>query len=334
MHTDFPQRSTRVLAVAGAGTGETPVAPGARFFMSLAVAVLANALWFQPAAAQDMRLSDILIDGQNWELVGQGYKFTEGPAVDKVGNLFFTDVPNNRIHKLGPDGKVVVFAENPAATNGLMFGPDGRLYGCQNGNKRIVAIDSAGKPASSADGVESNDLVVTRSGGVYFTDPAHKRVWYVPPKGEKRVVDEGIAFPNGIILWPDQGTLVVANMNGPHLWAFRIESDGSLKFKQPYYTMQLPDFEVASGADGLTVDSLGRLYATSKLGLQMFDPTGRLSGVIAKPQNAWLANVVLGGPKFDTLYVTCTDKVYRRKIRATGVLYFQPPVADKPAAAK
>src|SRR6185295_17380045 len=105
----------------------------------------------------------------------------------------------------------------------------------------------------------------------------------------------------------------------PHLWAFRIETDGSLKFKQPYYTMQLPELESASGADGMTIDTERRLYVTTKMGLQMFDPTGRLAGVMVKPQNA-----VLGGPKFDTLYVTCKDKVYSRKVRATGVLFFQP----------
>src|SRR5262249_47926847 len=159
----------------------------------------------------------------------------------------------------------------------------------------------------------------------YFTDPEHKKVWYVPPKGEKRVVDEGITFPNGIRLWPDQGTLVVSDTRGPYVWAFRVESDGSLKFKQPYYTAELPPLDAASGGDGIVFDTDGRLYVTTKVGLQMFDPTGRLVGVIARPQNAWLSNVVLGGPKFDTLYVTCTDKVFKRKIRATGVLYFQPP---------
>lgn len=273
------------------------------------------------AAAQDMALSGVLLEGAGWELVAEGFQFTEGPAVDAEGNLFFTDIPSNRILKLDANRDLSVFVEESSATNGLMFGPDGRLYGCQNGTRRIVAYDSTGQAATVADGVESNDLVVTGEGAIYFTDPGNRRVWYVSPQGDKRVVDEGIGQPNGIILWPDQGTLVVADTAGPHLWAFRVEPDGNLAFKQPYYTMRTVAGLPGSGADGMTVDSDGRLYVATYAGLQMFDPTGRLGGVILKPQNAFLSNAVFGGPKLDTLYVTCTDKVYRRRTQATGVRY-------------
>lgn len=271
------------------------------------------------ARAQDMPLSQVLLEEEVWELVASGFKFTEGPAVDADGNLYFTDVPNNRIHKLNAAGEVSVFVENSYATNGLMFGPNGRLYGCQNGKQRIVAYDASGKATAIAEGVESNDLAVTAAGGVYFTDPAHQRVWYVTAGGKKRVVAEGIERPNGIILWPDEGTLVVADTRTQYLWTFRVEADGSLKFKERYYTLRTLPGRADSGADGMTVDSAGRLYVCSRVGLQVFDPTGRMCGVILKPQPAFLSNVVLGGPKRDTLYVTCTDKVYRRKTKATGV---------------
>jgi gluconolactonase len=274
-----------------------------------------------PAMGQDMSLSDVLLEGQGWERVASGYKFTEGPAVDPRGELYFTDVPNHRIHKLDAAGKVSVFVEESFSTNGLMFGPDGRLYGCQHGKQRIVAFDQAGRATTIVEGVESNDLVVTGAGAIYFTDPANHRVWYVSPQGEKRVVDEGIERPNGIVLWPDQGTLVVADTLGQYLWTFRVEADGGLKFKEPYYTARLVGGREASGADGLTVDSAGRLYAATYAGLQVFDPTGRSCGVILKPQPAFVSNVVFAGPKLDTLYVTCTDKIYRRKTKATGVRY-------------
>jgi len=223
--------------------------------------------------AQDMPLTQVLIDGEGWEEVARGYKFTEGPAVDREGNVYFTDIPNNRIHKIDvASGKVSVFVENSGATNGLMFGPDGRLYGCQNGKKRIVAWDTAGKESTIADEVESNDLVVTASGGVYFTDFGHKRVWYVSPQGVKRVVDEGITKPNGVILWPDQGTLVVTDFAGPFLWVFRVEADGGLSSKQAYYMPRLPHGKKESGADGMTIDSAGRLYAATFEGLQVSTP--------------------------------------------------------------
>jgi len=266
-----------------------------------------------------MKASDILVEGQGWELVGEGYTFTEGPAVDAKGVLYFTDVFRSKIHKLNAQGKPEVFVDQSYGTNGLEFGPDGRLYGCQNGKKKIVAYDSTGKESTLAEDVNSNDLVVTSAGGVYFTDPGHHQIWYIAPGGEKKVVDKGLGYPNGLSLTPDRGTLVVADMNDSHLWAFRIEADGSLKFKQPSFTMFMMPGKKDSGADGMCVDADGRAYVTTHAGLQVFDTQGRLGLVLEKPQQAWLSNVAFGGPDFKTLYVTCTNRVYKRPAKVAGV---------------
>ena len=273
------------------------------------------------ALAQDMSVSGVLIDGEGWRLVGEGYKFTEGPAVDAQGQVYFTDIPNNRIHKIGLDDTISVFAEMTANTNGLMFGPDGLLYGCRNGEKQIVAYDAQAQVKVIAEDVNSNDLVVAGDGGIYFTDPPAGRVWYINPKREKKVVADGIR-PNGIILWPDQGTLVVTEALEPVLWAFRVERDGSLTSKERYYgPLQVPPGPGGPGSDGMKVDSAGRLYVTTRAGLQMFDPTGRLGGTILKPHTGPLSNVCFGGKNLDTLYVTAGDKVFKRKTQATGFRY-------------
>lgn len=294
--------------------------PAAR---SVAIAAVFVGLAMLPTvAAQDLPLSDLLIPGEKWQLAGEGFKFTEGPAADKHGNIYFTDIPENKIHRLENDGKISVFVANSLRTNGLMFGPGGMLFGCRNGSKDIVAFDVDGSPKVLATDVMSNDLVVTREGNVYFTDPDNKQVWFLDARGTKRVVDTGIERPNGIILWPDQKTLVVADTAGAHLWTFRVEADGSLSCKQPYYTMQIAAGKNGSGADGMTVDTTGRIYVCTHVGLQVFDMQGRLSGIIESPQRGkFLSNVEFGGKAFDTLFVTSTDRVYRRKVNATGVRY-------------
>jgi sugar lactone lactonase YvrE len=282
------------------------------------------------ASAQDMPLSQILIDGEGWQAVGEGFQFTEGPAVDRQGNVYFVDVPASKIYKLDlPSRKITLFAEETGRASGLMFGGDGRLYACQNGARAIVAYDAAGKPAKICEDIDVNDLVVTRDNHIYVTDPKNHRVWHVDPAGTKTIADEGIERPNGIALWPDQRTLVVADSAGDRLWTFRIAADRSLEFKQPYYTLQLATAAIlagktASGADGLKADSAGRVYVTSQAGLQVMDTQGRLSGVIARPQEKALSNVVFAGDKLDTLFVTAADKVYIRRTKATGLPSHEP----------
>ncbi|MEX0727366.1 MAG: SMP-30/gluconolactonase/LRE family protein [Planctomycetaceae bacterium] len=272
--------------------------------------------------AQDMALSQVLIDGEDWQLLGEGYKFTEGPAVDTVGKVYFTDIPNNRIYLIGLDGTITLFAENTANTNGLMVGPDDRIYGCRNGDKQIVAYTPAGEMEVIAKNVTSNDLVVTSKGAIYFTDPPNGQVWYISPEREVRVVAKEIQ-PNGVILWPEEGTLVVTERESPHLWTYRVEADGDLTHRERYYhPLQLRSDSKTPGSDGMTVDRDYRLYVTTHLGLQMFDPTGRLGGTIAKPHPGPMANVCFGGPEFNYLYATCGDKVYRRKTNAVGAPYF------------
>lgn len=271
-----------------------------------------------------------------WQLVSEGYKFTEGPAVDKEGNVYFSDIPNSRVHKISvADGKVSVFRENTGEANGLMFGPDGRLYACQNGRKRIVAWSMDGKESVIAEGVNSNDLAINPRGEMYFTDPQNQRVWFVDAKGNKRVVHEGgILRPNGIRFSPDHAFLQVADSLSRWLWSFSVQPDGSLANGVAFHRLEIPD-EVEngvlrSGADGMTVDADGFLYVATKLGIQIADPIGRTVGILNKPGAADPSNVVFGGPDLQTLYVTAGDKVYRRAVKKKGTFPWVPVTPPKP----
>ena len=277
-------------------------------------------------------ITQILTPGKDWEMLSSGHQFTEGPAVDKDGNVFFTDVPASKIHKIAPDGKVSLWKEDTGNSNGLMFGPDGRLYACQNGRKRIVswAADGTGEKVH-ADEVNSNDLVVLKNGAIYFTEPPTKKVWYVDPRtGVKRAVHEGLEFPNGVVVSPDQSLLMVADFRNKWVWSFQIQLDGGLANGQPFYGLETPDETSQSYADGMTVDTEGHLYVATRLGVQICDQPGRVVGIIGKPHPGSLSNVVFGGPGLDWLYATAGDRVYRRQVRHKGFFPWTPVKPDKP----
>jgi gluconolactonase len=271
------------------------------------------------------RRTHILVDGEGWELVSEGHQFTEGPAVNTKGELFFTDLRTSEIFKVDLHGKVTRFASDTGNANGLMFGPDGRLYACANGKKEIVAYDMNGNATTIVKGHPSNDIVVLPNGG-YFTSPGEKKVYHFNFNGDVKVVDEGIEQPNGIMVSPDHTLLTVIDTAGRFGYSFQIQADGSLAYKQQYHHLHRHDSQSKSGGDGLTVDVEGRSYITTHAGLQITDQPGRVHQIWEKPQAGWLSNAVFGGPEMNYLYVTITDKVYRRKTSTRGFLPFQDPI--------
>jgi sugar lactone lactonase YvrE/enterochelin esterase-like enzyme len=278
-----------------------------------------KALVANPQQTSKAYVHQLIPPGADWELVSEGHRFTEGPTANAAGEVFYTDIPNNRIHRISRDGKVSVFAQDTQGANGLMFGPDGRLYACANKAKQIHAYTTTGERSVVAEGLGSNDLCITHSGNLYATDPEQQQVWLVKPDGSKQVVDKGINFPNGILLSPDQSLLYVADMQGQFVWSYQIQPDGSLKHKQHYFHLhRLTDRD--SKADGMTVDTSGNLYVTTELGVQICDQAGRVKAILHRPQYRQLANICFGGIDLSELYVTCSDKVYKRKSKMKGVL--------------
>lgn len=283
-------------------------------------------------------VQDVLLPEAPWEVVSAGHGFTEGPAADGEGNLYFSDIPRSQIWKIPAEGKPTLFAENTNGNNGLKIGPDGRLYGCQSKADRVVAYDvKTAAVTVLAEGIhDCNDLAINRRGEIYVTEPPSGQAWRIAPGGEKKLVMEkkaGVQFPNGIGFTPDQSQLVVVDTRGVNFNLYQIDADGALIHGEPFYTAQLLPMDHESGADGLCFDSQGRLYVATRLGLQIFDQAGRMIGIINKPadakaRNQWLSNVTFGGKDLTTLYITCGDKVYRRRTKVKGVLGFQE--ATKP----
>ncbi|HEV8130063.1 MAG TPA: SMP-30/gluconolactonase/LRE family protein [Acidobacteriota bacterium] len=294
--------------------------------------------WPQPVKTGETKnaaLNAILVPGQGWQLAAEGYKFTEGPAVNAKGEVFFNDIPNSKTYKVGLDGKVSLFVADSKKANGQAFGPDGRLYAVATGEEKIIAYDAEGMATVIAEGIVGNDIVVAHNGNVYVTHPLAisssqaSKIWLIKAGGGKQMVDTGLRYANGITLSPDQTLLYVADYRSHWVYSYQIQPDGSLQFKQRYYWLHVPDTADDSGADGIRVDRDGRLYAATWLGIQVCDQAGRVNCIIPTP-NGKVSNLCFGGPNFDTLFATCGDKVYKRKLKVAGAQSWAAPLKPAP----
>ena len=301
----------------------------------------------QALNSQDMPLSQILIPGERWQLVAKDLGFTDAPTGDGQGNFYFSDMRSAQgLFRVDPKGNVAPFLKGATGISGMKFGPGGKkLYACRAKNRELVAIDlKTSEIKVLAADVRPNDLVVTHKGYIYFTETAKKQVTFVnPATGEMKAADVGtVNAPNGICLSPDQGTLAVSDFRGKHCWAFRIEPDGRLKSSQPYMTMRrrpdpdaerqiLPVFKPSCRGDGMITDAYGRYYVATELGVQYFDPTGRISGVIPGPNGIrGMTSVTFAGPELEFMYITCFDRIFRLRTKTRGVLYQAGPQAYPP----
>lgn len=295
--------------------------------------------WPTPVKAGEgsPQLQEILIPGEGWQMVWEGGKATEGMASNAKGEVFFNDVPNSKTYKIALDGKITEFLPDSHRGDGQAFSPNGGLYACAGGVEKIIAYpDGKGEAAEIASGFRGNDLVVLHNGNVYVTEPdwdgthkEHSKVWLIKPDASKSVVDTGLKFANGITASPDQSLLYVDDTKSHWVYSYQIQPDGTLKDKQRYYHLFEPDTADDSGADGMEVDSAGRLYVATRLGLQVCDQAGRVNCIIPTP-NGKVSNIVFGGPDFDTIYISSAGGIYKRKVKAKAASSFAAPI--KPAA--
>ncbi|HXT61384.1 MAG TPA: SMP-30/gluconolactonase/LRE family protein [Pirellulales bacterium] len=286
------------------------------------------------AAADDAPIPGI---GPKGEIVKlhTGFAFTEGPAADAHGNVFFSDIPNSRIHKVDAAGKLSIFREPSNHTNGTMFNAEGELV-CAEMDGRISAVARDGKTARPlAETYQGNrfnapnDLVIDRSGGVYFTDPHFRApevlpqgvtaVYYIAADGKvSRLIDD-LKAPNGVILSPDEKTLYVIPSMQEEMMAYPVEGPGKLGKGRVFCRTKQAEGKQGTGGDGLTIDTKGNLYIATGLGLQVFSAEGKLLGIIAFPEVP--ANVTFGGKDHRTLYVTARTSLYTAPMEAQGHVF-------------
>ena len=265
---------------------------------------------------------------EDWQLLSAGHGWAEGLAAMPDGTVFFTDVPASRIYRIGSNDKVELFAENTGRANGLRLGPDGLLYGAANGTGQIAAWDpKTANRTVVAEGVKSNDLVVSHDGTIYFTNPAENKIMMIRKGSGQAIVVDNFLNPNGLTISADQTMLFVGHFPGRFIYSYTINDNGTLANKQEYYYMHVPSNSLKGHLDGMCVSRDGWLVAATELGVQICDQLGRVHLILAKPR---LANRVsytaFGGKDWKTLYIATGNRVYKRRTKLTGAQPWRTPV--------
>ncbi|MHC4458458.1 MAG: SMP-30/gluconolactonase/LRE family protein [Planctomycetota bacterium] len=274
--------------------------------------------------AEPINKLTVLAPGAEVKKLAGGFRFTEGPAADAQGNIFFTDIPNNRIHKWSLDGKLSTFRKDTGGANGLFFDKAGNLIACEMGNGRLVSINMEGKLTVLADKYENkafnslNDLWIDPKGGVYFTDPRYGRRDNLPQDGEHvyylsadrktiiRVIDDMVR-PNGLIGTADGKLLYVADHGASETYVYNINTDGTLSNKKLFAT---------EGSDGMTLDNEGNVYLTTSAVL-VYNSVGEKIEIIEVPEHP--SNVCFGGKDKHTLFITARTSLYSVQMRVKGL---------------
>jgi gluconolactonase len=297
-----------------------------RFLFTLALCWLLLPASTSTAAAQQ---TGVITPGAKLALLADKFSFTEGPAADAQGNVFFTDQPNNKIYKWSTDGKLSVFHDSPGRANGLYFDKSGNLYACADLNNELWMINPSGQATVLVKDFEGkklngpNDLWIDPKGGIYFTDPFYKRdywtrgpmeqdgqhVYYLSPDRKKVArVTSDLQQPNGLIGTPDGKRLYVADIQARKTYVYSIGPDGTLSDKKLFANM---------GSDGMTMDEEENIYVVGK-GVTVFNVRGEQIDHIDVPKG-WTANVTFGGKDRTTLFITAMDSLYSIQTRVRGV---------------
>jgi gluconolactonase len=310
-----------------------------------------------PAEAQTVTevIPGIVKAGTKIELVKSGLEGSDDPIGLPDGTTLFTEPPASRIWKIDPAGGISVFRENSNGGLGMSLDSKGRLFSVQSayGHTGIAVISPPGSEKVIVDNFEGmpfgrpNDLIVDKKGGVYFTDPglngaqaeAVKKalggkplparlppaVYYVPAGAQAIKVADMIERPNGITLSRDEKTLFLNNTNGLYMLAFDINPDGTLRNRRNFGVYEgrskrpndLPG--IVTGADGLIIDSEGRLYALTAAGVEIFSPQGKHLGIIRMSCNDNdCQGIDFSGPKKSTLYIAGRGGVWKIEMLSTG----------------
>ncbi len=292
----------------------------------------------------DPTLNTLLAPDAKIELLASGFNWSEGP-VWRDGGILFSDVPENTVFgwKEGDTAAKVILKPSGSlkgdaqGSNGLQVDAQGNLILCQHGERRIARLEKDGTFTSLADKYEGkrfnspNDLVIAKSGTIFFTDPPYglkkgeapelpqHGVYSATPAGKVSLVIADLRFPNGIALSPDQHTLYIAvsDPKETRIMAYDLQDDGTAKNGRVFFNAQpLKSPDRKGGCDGMKVDTKGNIWTSGPGGILIISQDGKHLGSILTGQAT--ANCAFGGPDHSTLYITADMFLLRIKTQTKG----------------
>jgi len=271
----------------------------------------------QAMPSTNRNLKAILQPNEGWHLLADNCPQRQDLIADTTGGILFpdgsrltADVPNQHC---------------PASTNlqPSAFGPDGKLYlaGARGGIEVVFPGNVKTKPYAEAQHLNIAYFTVRSNGDIYaLTEPRNARndLWFIPANGQPRKLDSNLKNAAGIAFTPDALWLFVAQSDSRFGLSYRVRTDGSLDSREPFY-----DFYLAPGADEsdaaqIAMDTAGRPYVATNLGIQIFDRNGRVGAILPLPENAIPTGIAFGGPNFDILFVAAGGRIYTRKLQVKG----------------
>ena len=274
-----------------------------------------------------MNLDDIISPGAEPEVLGDGYGFTEGPAADGQGNVYFSDGMHDSIYYWEAGKRPLRFVDQSTDAIGMMVNARGELYVCEGAAYRVVAFDVRTKTkrvlCSEIDGQhfnEPNDLAIDFHNGFYFSDPNYQHhgqptvmkqdVYYCSAEGQVTRVSTIGYKPNGVLLSADDRTLYVADARGQRIYRYDVAGPGRL-LKERLWIDKL-----GANPDGLTLDEHDNLYiCCGKAGVKIYDRAGQPVGQLG----VHVANCCFGGRDFRTLCLASVDKFLGIRTKVVGL---------------
>lgn len=293
------------------------------------------------AGIRDPRFASVVRPDAELEQLGTGYDFTEGPLWHPGGRfLLFSDMPGNIIRRWSAEDGVSTFRQPSNMANGLAYDRSGRLIVCEHSTSRVTRTEPDGSEtvlATHYDGRElnsPNDVVVTRAGAIYFTDPTYGRVEYyglprepeLPFRGVYRLHPESGALtllvddfdqPNGLCFSLDETRLFINDTARGHIRVFGVGDNGGLTDGRLFCDVT---GEGEGAPDGMKIDSAGNVFTCGPGGVHVFDPHGVPLGVIRVPELC--ANFAWGGADYRWLFITASRSLYRTNVEIPGLPAF------------